>query len=128
MIAALQLVAVCGVVAQGPVLGIEDTQFTLDGKAAFLLGISYYGALAIEDEAIIAGDLDDMKGCGFNWVRIWATWNAFDNNVSAVARDGSPREPYMSRLERLCRLAGKRGMVVDVTVTRGVAGTGTRAW
>jgi hypothetical protein len=105
--------------AQGPVLGIAGTQFTLDGKPTFLLGISYYGAQAIEDEAIVDGDLAAMQACGFNWVRVWATWSAYENSVCAVHRDGSPHGPYLERLQRLCRLAGARGMVVDVTLHRG---------
>ncbi len=105
--------------AQGPVLGVESDRFTLDGRSVFLLGISYYGGLAVEDEAVVGGDLDEMKKCGFNWVRVWATWNAFENNVSAVAPDGSTRAPYLARLRRLCEFAGRRGMAVDVTVTRG---------
>lgn len=115
---ALSLSLLC-LAAQGPILGVEGTQFTLDGKPAFLLGISYYGALGIEGEAVVADDLDRLRDTGFNWVRVWVTWDDFDNNVSAVAPDGSVRKPYMARLGRLCRLAGERGMVVDVTVTRG---------
>jgi hypothetical protein len=106
-------------VAQNPVLGIDGDTFTLDGKKTFLLGISYYGALGIEDEEIFAGDLDEMKTRGFNWVRVWATWNGYENNVCAVAPDGQTRSPYMERLKRLCVLAGERGMVVDVSVVRG---------
>ncbi|MFA6240154.1 MAG: cellulase family glycosylhydrolase [Candidatus Hydrogenedentales bacterium] len=115
----LSTILACLALAQGPVLGVESDRFTLDGRPVFMLGISYYGALAIEDEAVVAGDLDEMKQCGFNWVRVWATWNAFENNVSAVAPDGSERAPYLARLRRLCELAGRRGMAVDVTVTRG---------
>jgi hypothetical protein len=105
--------------APGPELGIGGTRFTLDGKPTFLLGASYYGGLGVEDEAALLQDLDALRACGFNWIRVWATWSAFDNDVSAVGRDGEPREPYLSRLKRLCRLAGERGMVVDVTLSRG---------
>jgi hypothetical protein len=105
--------------AQGPVLGIDGTRFTLDGHPTFLLGISYYAALAIEDEAVLAENLDTIKDHGFNWVRVWGTWSAYDNNVCAVHRDGSPHGPYLDRLTRLCTLAGQRGMVVDVTLHRG---------
>ncbi len=104
--------------ASGPALGISGERFTLDGRRTFLLGASYYGGLAIEKREILKQDLDDLDAHGFNWIRLWATWDAFDNNISAVAPDGSAREPYMGRLKRLCRMAGKRGMVVDVTVTR----------
>jgi len=50
-------------------LGINDTQFTLDGQPTFLLGISYYGALGAP-EALIEQDLQDMRRYGFNWLRV----------------------------------------------------------
>ncbi len=106
---------------QGPVLSVQGSHFLLDGKPTFLLGCSYYAALGVADAKPIEQDLDDLRALGFNWIRVWATWNAFDNNVSAVAPDGSVRKPYMGRLKRLCKLASNRGMVVDVTVTRGDA-------
>jgi len=105
--------------AQGPVLGVQGTAFTLDGKPVFLLGTSYYGALGIEDPAFIERDLDDLEARGMNWIRVWATWDYGENNVSAVGPDGAPREPHLGRLMELCRKAGQRGMAVDVTVTRG---------
>ncbi|NUM53180.1 MAG: hypothetical protein HUU46_06025 [Candidatus Hydrogenedentes bacterium] len=105
--------------AAGPVLGIDGFSFTLNDKPVFLLGASYYGALGSEREEFIEQDMDDFAAHGFNWVRVWATWADFDNNVSAVATNGLPRQPYMARLERLCELASVRGIVVDVTVTRG---------
>jgi len=107
--------------AQGPVLGVEGSSFTFDGKPVFLLGASYYGALGIEEPAFIDRDLADLAACGINWIRVWATWDYGENNVSAVGPDGGPREPYMGRLLELCRKAGERGMAVDVTVTRGKA-------
>ena len=106
---------------QGPVLSIRDTQFLLDGQPTFLLGCSYYGALGVADAEPLTKDLDELRAHRFNWIRVWATWNAFENNVSAVAPDGSVRRPFIGRLKRLCKLAGERGMVVDVTVTRGDA-------
>lgn len=115
----LNLLLTCLAAVQGPALGIEGTQFTLDGKPALLLGVSYYGALAIEDESVLESDLSAMGACGFNWVRVWASWSAFDNNVAAVNRDGSPHGPYLERLIRLCDRAGRHGMAVDVTLHRG---------
>jgi hypothetical protein len=115
----IAILLTCLAAAQGPVLGIDGTHFTLDGAPTFLLGISYYGALAIEDEAVITEDLDTMKDHGFNWIRVWATWSAYDNNFCAVNRDGTPHGSYLDRLTRLCTLAGQRGMIVDVTLHRG---------
>jgi hypothetical protein len=104
-------------------LGIDGTRFTIDGKPAFLLGISYYAGLGASDE-FVTRDLDEMKRDGFNWVRVWATWAAFDNDVSAVNGDGSPREPFLGRLERLIQECDTRGIIVDVTLSRqnGVSG------
>lgn len=99
-------------------LGIADTKFTIDGEPTFLLGISYYGALGADEETI-RHDLDLMKEHGFNWLRVWATWTAWDNDVSAVEDGGSAREPYMDRLKRLVEMSDQRRMIVDVTLTRG---------
>lgn len=105
-------------------LGIQDSRFTIHGKPTFLLGISYYGALGAADE-FVQPDLEEMQRDGFNWIRVWANWGAFDQDISAVDRDGSPREPYLTRLKKLVAECDRRGMIVDVTLSRGngVAGS-----
>lgn len=103
------------------VLGIDGTRFTIDDKPAFLLGISYYAGLGASED-FIARDLDDMQRLGFNWLRVWATWTAFDHDVSAVDAQGRPREPYLGRLEWLVAECDRRGLVVDVTLTRNKSG------
>lgn len=103
--------------AQATELGVNSTHFTIDGQRKVLLGISYYGALGARDE-FIAKDLDDMQRDGFNWIRVWATWSAFTNNVSAVDTNGGPREPFLTKLEKLIRDCDRRGMIVDVTLSR----------
>lgn len=107
-------------------LGIDETgrRFTLDGSACFLLGASYYGALGAPD-GFVEADLSELNEHGFNWVRVWATWAYWGNNVSAVTPEGRPREPYLSQLEALCRIADEAGMVVDVTLSRGDGRVGT---
>ncbi len=102
---------------QSTVLGIDGTQFTLNGKPAFLLGISYYGALGASED-FIRRDLDDLQDHGFNWLRVWATWAAFDHDVSAVDANGQRREPFLSKLQWLVAECDRRGLVVDVTLTR----------
>jgi hypothetical protein len=99
-------------------LGVSGTRFTINEKPTFLLGISFYGALG-EPQDLMIRDLDEMRHYGFNWFRVWATWSAFGNNVSAVDNEGNPREPYLSRLRRLVEEAEKRSMIVDVTLSRG---------
>ena len=103
--------------SHGIVLGIDGSAFTINGKKTFLLGASYYGALAAPDD-FIARDLDDLKTLGCNWIRVFAVWDAFDNNVSAVDTAGKAREPYLSKLKAVVAAAEKRGMVVDVTLAR----------
>ncbi|HIE50583.1 MAG TPA: hypothetical protein EYP85_02385 [Armatimonadetes bacterium] len=104
-------------------LGTEGPRFALNGKPTFLLGISYYGALGASKE-FIQRDLEDLQRYGFNWIRVWATWAAFGNDVSAVDGEGRPREPFLSRLQWLVAECNRRGMVVDVTLSRGNSITG----
>lgn len=109
--------------AAGTELGIDGKSFTVNGKPTFLLGISYYGALGAPKD-FIRHDLDDMQKYGFNWFRVWATWGAFDNEVSAVDREGKPREPYLAKLRWLVAECDRRGIIVDVTLSRGNGVTG----
>ncbi len=99
-------------------LGIDGTRFTIDGNPVFLLGISDYGALGARPR-FIREDLDDMRRLGFNWIRVWATWNAFGNDVSAIDARGRARPFYMKRLEALLQECDRRGMIVDITLSRG---------
>ena len=99
-------------------LGIDGSRFTMDGQPTFLLGISYYGALGAPNEFVLQ-DLDDMQKSGFNWIRVWATWSAFDNDVSAIGDSGRAREPYLAKLKLLVAECDRRKMIVDVTLTRG---------
>lgn len=55
------------------VLGSRNSQFTINGEPAFLLGISYYGGLGASED-FVRQDLDDLQRHGFNWLRVWATW------------------------------------------------------
>jgi len=99
-------------------LGTRATQFTLNGAPAFLLGISYYGALGAAEETM-RRDLDALQRHGFNWMRVWATWASFSNDVSAVDGDGEARAPFLAKLQWLVAECDRRGLVVDVTLSRG---------
>lgn len=108
----------CSLGARATVLEIRGKNFTIDGKPTFLLGISYYGALGAPRE-FIRKDLEDIRRFGFNWLRVWAVWNAFGDDVSAVDRKGNPREPFLSKLRWLVKECDKRGLIVDITLFRG---------
>ncbi len=106
------------------VLGIKGTRFTSNGEPTFLLGLSYYGDLGASEETI-RRDLDQMQKSGFNWIRVWATWSAFGGDVSAVEpATGEARQPYLDSLKKLVAECDRRGMIVDVTLSRGNGATG----
>lgn len=106
-----------------PRLSVQGARFTLDREPRFLLGISYYAALGASDE-LLRRDLDEIRGLGFNWLRMWANWAAFGNDISAVDLEGRPRARYLDRLERLVAECGRRGLVLDVSFSRGNGITG----
>jgi hypothetical protein len=99
-------------------LGITGTQFTVNNKPTFLVGISYYGALGAPKDFILR-DLDEMQRSGFNWFRVWATWSGFENDVAAIDHEGKAREPFLQKLRWLIEECDRRRMVVDVTLHRG---------
>ncbi|MFL5244329.1 MAG: cellulase family glycosylhydrolase [Gemmataceae bacterium] len=99
-------------------LGTDSTRFTINDKPAFLLGVSYYGGLGASEETL-RKDLAELKKNGFNWIRVWATWSAFGEDVSVVDGDGKPREDFLKRLQRLVAACDEHSLVVDVTLSRG---------
>ncbi|MBM3500315.1 MAG: hypothetical protein FJX74_16785 [Armatimonadetes bacterium] len=105
------------------VLAVDGTRFTLNGQPTFLYGVSYYGGLGASEETLRA-DLNAMPQHGLNWLRLWATWGAFENEISAVNPDGGSRPEGLERLKRLVEDCEARGMVVDVTLSRGNGVTG----
>ena len=121
---ALGAIALYAAPAGAVEIAVKETGFTLDGRPTFLLGCSYYAGLGASDETL-GRDLDEMQRHGFNWIRVWATWAAFDHDVSAVDRvTGEPRPQYVERLKRLVQECDRRGMVVNVTLSRGNGATG----
>lgn len=108
-------------------LGIVGDRFTINGEEALLGGISYYSGAGASEEAI-RRDLADLKALGFDWLRIWCVWGRFGKDVSALEPAGAAREPYFARLAWIVRECDRRGMVVDLTLTRGKspAGPGIR--
>ena len=101
----------------GTVLGKSHERFTLNGRPEFLVGISYYGGLGAPEETV-RRDLDDLRRLGFNWLRVWATWDSFGENTSALDAAGNGREPFLARLKTLVDECDRRGMAVDVTLAR----------
>ncbi len=115
------LLLACAIVCNGAtsptVLGVDGTRFTLNGKPEFLLGFSYYGGLGASEE-FIRQDLDDFQKRGFNWLRVWGTWDAFEHSISAFDLEGNPRKPYFEKLKWLVAECDRRGLVVDISLSR----------
>ncbi len=104
----------------GNTLAIDADQRRLcvNGQPTFLFGVSYFAGLGADEQAV-QEDLAELKTGAVNCLRVWATWRAFDNDISAVDADGDERSPYWDRLLWLVELADKLGFVVDVTIDRG---------
>ncbi len=119
------LIAIITISIPALTLEISDDKFLIDKRPVFLLGASYYGGLGAPDD-FIDKDLKELKQHGFNWIRLWSTWSAFNDNVSAVDSKGNAREPFLTKLKTICKKADELGMVVDVTLSRGngVVGSG----
>jgi hypothetical protein len=98
-------------------LGIVGSRWTINDQPTFLLGISYYGGLGASPETWQA-DLVQFRKLGYNWIRVWAVWPAEDHDVSAIDRQGRPRDPYLRRLQELVEWCNRHGWVVDVTLSR----------
>ena len=104
-------------------IGVKESWFEIDGKKVFLLGCSYYGGTGASEECW-KRDLDEMQKCGMNWIRVWGTWGAMGKDVSAVDGEGMIRAEYFLKLKKLIEECDRRGMIVDVTLSRGNGATG----
>ncbi|MHB1462934.1 MAG: cellulase family glycosylhydrolase [Armatimonadota bacterium] len=115
------LLATLALPMQAATLGItkDGANFSIDGRPAFLNGISYYAATSISTPEFLTRDLDDMARYGINWIRVWTMWNINDQNYAVVNPDGTVREPFMSRLKTIIRECNRRKIMVDVTMHRG---------
>jgi hypothetical protein len=82
------------------------------------LGCSYYGALSASQD-FIRLDLDEMQRLGFNWIRVWANWRAFATDAAAVDAEGQPIPAGLENLRWLVNECDRRGLIVDVTFSRG---------
>jgi hypothetical protein len=110
--------------AMGAEIGVRGKTFTIDGGSVFLLGCSYYGGIGASDE-VLKNDLHELRNCGFNWVRVWATWSAYGKDVSAVdGKSGKLRAEQFARLKKLIEECDRRGMIVNLTLSRGNGTTG----
>jgi len=107
-----------------PVLGIRGEEFTINGKPEFLLGISAFDAVGNVQDS----ELDNLRSRGFRLMRVWGwhrqvTLNSQAPQISGKVPDnvlfrpdGSLDPATLAQLTDLLERAGRRGMVIDLTV------------
>ena len=102
-------------------LGVSGHRFTVDGVETFLLGVSYFDAIAASEDFVRA-DFDQLAALRINHVRVFAAWNGLTLASSVLRPDGSVDAGALGRLVRIVDLARERGIIVDVTFARGIPG------
>ena len=107
----IALIAALPLPAAGQALGVSGTTLQLDGRPAFLLGVSLFDALgptAPRDQ-----DLDALKEWGVTIVRVWAHWHQ-----PIYGGDGALTEPGRARLLALTQRLSSRGLVLELVLLR----------
>jgi hypothetical protein len=112
---------------EAPVLGIEGPAFTIDGRARFLVLASYFDALRATD-ATLDADFAFLRRHGLDGVRIFPNWwrCAAERQCGGHPGGDTLFEPPTGRVrpDRLARLrdvlavAGRHGLVVDLSFAR----------
>jgi len=95
----------------GPELGISGTNVTIDGRPAFLLGVSLFDALGPTPPR--DADLDALKAWGVNTVRVWAHWHE-----PIYQADGTLSTVGAARLAALVKQLQARGLILELVLLR----------
>jgi hypothetical protein len=111
--------------AMAPVIGVSRDQFTIDGKARFLVLVSYFDALDA-NEAVLREDFGNFERHGIDGVRIFANWwDCADMDTckqpsprTLMDAHGGLRPAQLDRLRHVLALAASHRLVVDLTFTR----------
>ncbi len=95
----------------GPAISVSGAALQIDGRPAFLTGVSIFDALGTVPPR--DADLDTLKNWGVNTVRVWAHWHEpihqSDGTLSAAGR---------SRLLALVRRLQSRGLILELVLLR----------
>ncbi len=85
-------------------------------EGEFQLGVSYFGAIAIEEAARRNQDLDLFRSRGINNVRVWANWtHQAAPNATILAENGELLSGSFQRLVKLVKALRQRDMTLDLT-------------
>ena len=98
--------------AAGPAtITVSGTSFHVDGRPAFLLGVSLFDALGSTPPRDL--DLDTLGKWGVGLVRVWAHWLE-----PIYQADGTLTAPGRARLLALTERLRGRGMVLELALLR----------
>ena len=100
-----------GVVAASGALTVSGSEIQLDGRPAFLFGVSLFDALGPNPPRV--ADLDALGDWGVNTIRVWAHWL-----VPIYQADGALTEVGRDRLLTLTKRLQGRGMVLELVLLR----------
>ncbi len=112
--------------AQPPVLEVDGARFTVDGKARFLIVVSYFDALRASD-ATLEADFTWLRRHGIDGVRIFPNWwrcaavrqcGGHPGDDTLMAPDGALRPAGLARLRAVLAAAGRHGLIVDLSFAR----------
>jgi len=113
--------------AAAPRLDIAGESFTVDGRARFLLLVSYFDALRASD-ATLDADFGFLRRRGLDGVRIFPNWwrcaaerqcgGRPGGDTLFEAGSGHVRPARLARLRQVLDLAGRHGLVVDLSFAR----------
>lgn len=82
----------------------------------FRIGVSYYGALALDWDSVVADEFCTLANRGFGVVRVWATWCGPDcDSGTLVNKYGNMKTTQQGRLKKMLQFAKAKGMVIDLT-------------
>ena len=90
---------------------VSGTSFHVDGRQAFLLGVSLFDALGPTPPR--DRDLDTLREWGVRIVRVWAHWNE-----PIYQADGALTAQGRARLVELTERLRARGMVLELVLLR----------
>ncbi len=107
-------------VGKGSYAKVQGSAITLDGTPFRIKGVNYYPVrapwrrfLMEADLAVVAKELDLIKGVGFNTLRIFLWYEAlFDCPGSGAV----PKPESFARLDGIIKLAAERGFQIIVTL------------
>ena len=95
----------------GSTLTVSGTAVHIDGRPAFLSGVSLFDALGAVPPR--DADLDALKTWGVNTLRVWAHWHE-----PIYRSDGSLTEGGRARLLALARRLQARGLLFELVLLR----------